>query len=265
MRCDEVRDSRIGSGRGVLRCAARPRRAGRHVHRARSAPRGDPPRRAARSSSPSLGDFIVRSRAEEDTRTVGAVDVVVIAVKAYDNETALPMVAPMVGPGTSVLTLQNGVDSVPAVAAVVGEAAVIGGTTYMATALAGPGVIEQTGTHRRDRDRRSVREPAAVVRRVRRDSRCARGRGHPGRDGGRRPRADLGEVHPPRCAVRLHRRTRLPIGPVWNDEFIRSRFLDGCREVERLARAEGVPVAPDIIDRITSYVAGLPRPCGPHC
>ena len=27
--------------------------------------------------------------------------------------------------------------------------AVIGGTTYIATALAAPGVIEQTGTHRR--------------------------------------------------------------------------------------------------------------------
>jgi 2-dehydropantoate 2-reductase len=52
---------------------------------------------------------------------------------------------------------------------------------------------------------------------------------------------------------------RLPIGPVWADPFIRGRFLDGCREVERLARAEGVPVAADIIDRIETYIDGIPK------
>ena len=73
----------------------------------------------------------------------------IVAVKAYDNETALPMIAPMLGPATSILTLQNGVDSVADLAALYGESAVIGGTTYIATSIAAPGVIEQTGTHRR--------------------------------------------------------------------------------------------------------------------
>jgi 2-dehydropantoate 2-reductase len=35
-------------------------------------------------------------------------------------------------------------------------------------------------------------------------------------------------------------------------------LLEACREIERLARAEGVQVAPDVIDRIATYVAGLP-------
>ena len=39
---------------------------------------------------------------------------------------------------------------------------------------------------------------------------------------------------------------------------IRERFLDGCREIERLARAEGVPVAADIVERIRDYVGGIP-------
>jgi 2-dehydropantoate 2-reductase len=99
--------------------------------------------------SPMLGDFVVRAAAEEDTARVGAVDVVVVAVKAYDNETALPRLRPMMRESTAVLTLQNGVDSAREVAAQVGEAAVIGGPTYIATALSAPGVIEQTGTHRR--------------------------------------------------------------------------------------------------------------------
>jgi 2-dehydropantoate 2-reductase len=99
--------------------------------------------------SPALGDFVVRAAAEQDTAKVGSVDVVIVAVKAYDNATALPLLMPMLGPSTTVLTLQNGVDSVSEVARVAGEAAVVGGTTYIATALAAPGSIEQTGTHRR--------------------------------------------------------------------------------------------------------------------
>jgi 2-dehydropantoate 2-reductase len=58
-----------------------------------------------------LGDFTVRAPAESDTARVGPMDVVIVAVKTYDNATALPMLAPMIGPGTVVLTLQNGVDS----------------------------------------------------------------------------------------------------------------------------------------------------------
>ena len=50
--------------------------------------------------------------------------------------------------------------------------------------------------------------------------------------------------------------SRLPIGPLWNDPEIRAQFLEGCREVERVARAEGVAVRADVIDRINTYVAG---------
>ena len=49
--------------------------------------------------SPALGDFVVRAAAEEDTARVGPVDVVIVAVKAYDNDTALPRIGPMLGPG----------------------------------------------------------------------------------------------------------------------------------------------------------------------
>src|SRR5262249_16647461 len=99
--------------------------------------------------STALGDFTVRAAAEEHTAKVGVVDLAIVAVKAYDNPTALPMIIPMVGPATTVLTLQNGVASITELAAIVSERPVIGGTTYIASAIAAPGVIEQTGTHRR--------------------------------------------------------------------------------------------------------------------
>src|SRR5687768_16942219 len=59
--------------------------------------------------SPMVGDFIARASAEEDTAKVGPVDLVIVAVKAYDNGTALPLLRPMLREDTAVLTLQNGV------------------------------------------------------------------------------------------------------------------------------------------------------------
>ena len=47
----------------------------------------------------------------------------------------LPLVRPLLGPDTTVLTLQNGVDSADELAAVVGVHPVIAGATYVATAI----------------------------------------------------------------------------------------------------------------------------------
>jgi 2-dehydropantoate 2-reductase len=208
--------------------------------------------------SPMVGDFTVRARAEEDTSLVGPVDIVIFAVKAYDNATALPMIAPMLGPGTTVLTLQNGVDSVSEVAAIAGEPRVLGGTTYIATALAAPGLIEQTGTHRRivfgevfgDLPRSSER-----VRQIHEALAGADIQAEAVEDG----RVPIWEKFI--FLVSLAGFTgaaRLPIGPLWADAIIKERFLDGCREIERLARAEGVPVAAGVIDNISRYVDGIP-------
>ncbi len=208
--------------------------------------------------SPMLGDFTVHAPAEEDTTRVGHVDVVLVAVKAYDNPTALPLIAPMLGPDSVVLTVQNGLDSAADVAAVVGEAPVLGGTTYIASALTEPGVIEQTGTHRRivfgevfgDLPRQSAR-----VRAIHGALNSADIQSEAVDDG----RVPIWEKFV--FLVTLAGFTgasRLPIGPLWADPQIREQFLEGCREVERVARAEGVAVRADVIERITTYVAAIP-------
>jgi 2-dehydropantoate 2-reductase len=208
--------------------------------------------------SPMLGDFTVRAAAEEDTRRVGPVDVVLLAVKAYDNASALPFIPPMMGSDTAVLTIQNGVDSPSEVAAVVGEDAVLGGTTYIATAIAAPGVIEQTGTHRRIVFGEVFGELPRESDRVRRIHEALSGadiQADAAVDG----RVPIWEKFIFLVALAgFTGATRLPIGPVWSDPFIRARFLDGCREVERLARAEGVDVAADRIEQIERYVASIP-------
>lgn len=208
--------------------------------------------------SPMLGDFTVRAKAEEDTRKVGEVDLILVAVKAYDNATALPLITPMLGPGTTVLTLQNGVDSAGEVAAVAGEKHVLGGTTYIATALSEPGVIDQTGTHRRVVFGEVFGELPRITERVKtiHEAMVAADIQAEAVGDGRVP---IWEKFIFLVSLAgFTGATRLPIGPLWADPFIQEQFLNGCREIEALARAEGVPVAADRIDQIRSYVATIP-------
>jgi 2-dehydropantoate 2-reductase len=208
--------------------------------------------------SPVLGDFVAKANAEEDTGRVGTVDLAIVAVKAYDNPTALPLLKPLVGPQTSVLTLQNGVDSAGEVAAVAGQDRTLGGSTYIATALEAPGVIVQTGDHRRivfgetfgDLPRLSDR-----VTRIHEAFAAADIQSYPVDDG----RVPIWEKFV--FLVSLAGFTgaaRLPIGPVWGDPFTKAQFLAGCREIEAVARAEGVPVAHDVVERIIPYIDAIP-------
>jgi 2-dehydropantoate 2-reductase len=209
-------------------------------------------------TSPALGDFTVRARAESDPRQVGAVDVVLYAVKAYDNPSALPMLAPLTAGGASVLTVQNGVDSVAEVATVAGEAQTLGGTTYIATALEAPGLIVQTGDHRRVVFGEVFGALPRVSNRVRAMHEAfasADIQSFPVGDG----RVPIWEKFVFLAALAgFTGAARLPIGPVWSDPFTKQQFLAGCREIEALARAEGVPVAADVVERIAPYIDGIP-------
>lgn len=211
-----------------------------------------------RIKSPALGDFVARGRAEEDTANVGPVDFVLVAVKAYDNPTALPLLRPMLGESTSVLTVQNGVDSPGEVAAVAGEARTLGGSIYIATALEGPGLIVQTGTHRRIVFGEAFGDLPRLSERVQRIHEAFSGadiQSYPEPDG----RVPIWEKFVFLASLAgFTGAARLPIGPVWTDPFTKAQFLAGCREIEAVARAEGVPVAADVVDRIVPYIDAIP-------
>ena len=208
--------------------------------------------------SAALGDFTVHARAEQDTSRVGTVDVVLFAVKAYDNASALPLLAPMLGGQTAVLTVQNGVDSAADVASAAGEARTLGGTTYIATALEAPGLIVQTGTHRRIVFGEAFGDLPRMTDRVQAIHEAFRGadiQSFAVEDG----RVPVWEKFVFLAALAgFTGAARLPIGPVWSDPFTKAQFLAGCREIEAVARAEGVPVAADVVERIVPYVEGIP-------
>jgi 2-dehydropantoate 2-reductase len=208
--------------------------------------------------SAALGDFIARAPAEEDTSRVGPVDLVLYAVKTYDNPTALPLLTPMLGESTVVLTVQNGVDSAGEVAAVAGEARTLGGTTYIATALEAPGLIVQTGTHRRIVFGEAFGDLPRLTDRVRTIHEAFSGadiQSYPEGDG----RVPIWEKFVFLASLAgFTGAARLPIGPVWGDPFTKAQFMAGCREIEAVARAEGVPVAADVVDRIVPYIDAIP-------
>ena len=205
-----------------------------------------------------LGDFVARGRAEEDTAVVGPVDLVLVAVKTYDNPTALPLLRPLLGDGTAVLTVQNGVDSARDVAAIAGEDRTLGGTTYIATALEGPGLIVQTGDHRRivfGEAFGALPRLSDRVTRIHEAFAAADIQSYPVEDG----RVPIWEKFIFLAALAgFTGAARLPIGPVWGDPFTRAMFLAASREIEAVARAEGVPVAADVVDRIGPYIDKIP-------
>lgn len=255
----KLRFAILGSGAVGGYYGARLARAGHDVtFIARSAHLAAIRSRGLEIRSPALGDFTVQAAAEEDTAKIGRVDVVIVAVKTYDNATALPLVRPLLGAGTAVLTLQNGVDSISELAALYGEGPVLGGTTYIATALIAPGVIEQTGAYRRIVMGEVFGDPPRMTDRVRRIHEALAGsdiQAEAVEDG----RIPIWEKFIFLATLAgFTGAARLPIGPLWQDRQIRAQFLEGCREVERLARAEGVRVADDVIERIASYIDGIP-------
>ncbi|HTV03168.1 MAG TPA: 2-dehydropantoate 2-reductase [Luteitalea sp.] len=205
-----------------------------------------------------LGDLVVHPRATADAAEIGHVDVVLYAVKTYDNATALPLLTPLVGPPTLVLTLQNGVSSADDVGAVVGRERVLAGPTYIATALKAPGLIEQTGMHRRivfGEVIEPAAEPSARVLALADALLRADIQAEPVADA-RVPLWEKFVYLAPFAAVTGA--ARQPAGVVWSTPALRTTLEAAFAETEAVARAEGIAVAADVGDRIRSYMDALP-------
>ena len=89
------------------------------------------------------GDFTVHAPATDDPGEVGPVDLVLFCVKTYHTDEAGRAIAPLVGDDTLILSLQNGVDNEEKLAALYGQEHVLGGVCYISAAIATPGVIRQ--------------------------------------------------------------------------------------------------------------------------
>ncbi len=84
----------------------------------------------------------VPMHATTDTREPGVADVVLMFVKYNQTRQATSDIAPAIGPGTVVLTLQNGLGNVKLIREVIPHATLLCGFTTLTSELLGPGLIE---------------------------------------------------------------------------------------------------------------------------
>ena len=92
------------------------------------------------------GDFTVSPvQATDNPENVGAVDLVVIGVKAWQIPATAARLGPMLGPRTQVLPLQNGLEASAQLAEVLGPAPVLGGLCGIYSFITAPGCIRHIG------------------------------------------------------------------------------------------------------------------------
>lgn len=90
-------------------------------------------------------DRVVRvSSASPDTASIGACDLVVVALKSTANASLPSLVAPLLGPSSLVLTLQNGMGNVEALASLLPAERIVGGLCFVCINRLSPGLIETT-------------------------------------------------------------------------------------------------------------------------
>lgn len=91
--------------------------------------------------SAQFGTFTVPARVTDQPQQLAQADVILMAVKTPDLVAASQAAAQALGPATTVLTLQNGVEAPDRVADIVGVERVLVGTTGLETTILEPGVI----------------------------------------------------------------------------------------------------------------------------
>ncbi|MDP1753427.1 MAG: 2-dehydropantoate 2-reductase [Reyranella sp.] len=198
---------------------------------------------------------VTPAQATDDPRTVGPVDVVLFCVKLWDVESAGQQIKPMVGKGTAVITLQNGIDAHERLIPILGKQAVMPGVANISAVIAEPGVIRQTGTVMRmvfgelDGTKSRRGQAFAVA--------CAKA----GIDGVF-SEAILTELWMKFILLASNASmmalTRLPIGNLRDDPDIAPYFIAAYEEVVAVGRASGIALPADAVDRTLNFNRNAP-------
>ncbi|MDB5850059.1 MAG: 2-dehydropantoate 2-reductase [Rhodoferax sp.] len=86
-------------------------------------------------------DRTVKVHAATDTQAIGVVDLVIVLVKSFHTREVITSAKAIVGPDTTVLSLQNGLGHEDILAEVVGRQHVLAGKTYTGGVMLAPGHI----------------------------------------------------------------------------------------------------------------------------
>ena len=202
------------------------------------------------------GETLVRpAQATDDIAGIGPVEYVLLCVKLWDVESAGEQIRPIVGPGTAVVPLQNGVDSAERLVPILGREAVMGGTAFVTGSIVAPGVVRQTGTYQQmtfgELDGRASPRGERL-----RDLCAAAGfEGILSLDV-RVPIWEKFLVLVPLANVNAL--TREPLGRYRADPDLWALVEASISETEAVGRAEGVALKPDAVEKGLAMIRSMP-------
>jgi 2-dehydropantoate 2-reductase len=207
------------------------------------------------------GNFEVRPvQATDHPAQAGTVDLVLCTVKSYDLESAAEAARPLVGPGTVVLPLLNGLDAADRLAAILGPEHIMPGLTHISSSIAAPGLIRQVSPVRRitfgEHDG-SITPRAERIRDLLAASGVEVILSTTVEQALWEKFVFISSVSGVCCLARQ------PIGPILRTTESRALYLNALREVEALGRARGVALPPDLVDhalRLTESFAPQTKP-----
>jgi 2-dehydropantoate 2-reductase len=203
------------------------------------------------------GDFAIQpAEATDSPAAAGPVEAVLMCVKAWQVRAAALAMRPLLAAGTFAVPLENGVEAAGEIAAVIGEARVLGGLCRVMSYVAAPGVVRHAGVQPSlefgERDGSAGARAQALL------AACAPARGMTARVS-RDIEAATWEkflfIAPFSGVGAL---TGLAAGGLRADPGARAMLEAAMREVEAVARARGARVREDIVARTMGFVDALP-------
>jgi 2-dehydropantoate 2-reductase len=180
---------------------------------------------------------------------------VLFCVKLWDVEGAGAHIKPLVGPGTAVIPLQNGIDAADRLIPILGREAVMGGVAQISASIVKPGVIVQVGTFMRmifgELDGRITKRGEDFL------TLCQK--------------ASFDVTLSEQILTDLWMKfillatnasitasTRQPLGKLRDDPDIRPVIVAAVNEVHAVARAKGIALPTDAVDKVLDFIGHAP-------
>ena len=203
------------------------------------------------------GDFVLPGvKATDDPSSLGPADVVILGVKTWQVPDAAQAIRPLVGEGTLVLPLQNGIEAPAQLAEALGKEHVLGGLCRLSSLVAAPGHIRHVGLNPTiafgELDNRRSERVEALRQAFAQAVGCT-------------PEVPA-DIHvalwtkflfiAPFSGVGAV--TRVPAGVLRAVPETRQMLIAAMHEVESLAAAQGIHLAPDAIDKTLAIIDNSP-------
>ncbi len=203
------------------------------------------------------GDFLVRPvRASDDPASLGEVDVVLLAVKAWQVADAAAAMRPLLGADTFVVPLQNGIEAPDTLATVLGRDHVLGGLCQIIAYVVEPGHVRHAGvaplvafgeldaptSHRAERLCEAFAQARGLRVKIVADVRAA-----------------MWEKFLFIAAVSgVGALARAPVGIIRSEPETRELLVQALDEIHAVARAHDIALAADAVEKTLAFVDTLP-------